>query len=239
MTNPAAILFDLDDTLLNDSGATHDCWAMACNTYAPRLGSVSAVELHAAIDAYRRWYWDDPDRHRQGRLDLQQARRHIVTTAVQRLGFNAPEIACQLADYHTLLRDEAMALFPQTLAVLQRTQESGIRAALITNGNAAPQRQKIDRFGLGHFFQTIVIEGEYGSGKPDPDVYRFALNQLSLEPTQAWMVGDNLEWDVAAPQRLGIYGIWNDIAGRGLPADSAVQPDRIINGIGELLTLIA
>ena len=31
------------------------------------------------------------------------------------------------------------------------------------------------------------------------------------------MVGDNLEWDVAEPQRQGIYGIWIDIRGRGLP----------------------
>ena len=34
------------------------------------------------------------------------------------------------------------------------------------------------------------------------------------------MVGDNLEWDVAAPQRLGMSGVWIDARGRGLPEHS-------------------
>ena len=49
------------------------------------------------------------------------------------------------------------------------------------------------------------------------------------------MVGDNLEWDVAAPQRLGIVGIWLDVLGTGLPEASAVTPDRIIRSLSELL----
>jgi hypothetical protein len=47
-------------------------------------------------------------------------------------------------------------------------------------------------------------------------------------------VGDNLEWDVAAPQRLGIYGIWNDYLNKGLPPTTNIHPDRIINSISEL-----
>jgi putative hydrolase of the HAD superfamily len=49
------------------------------------------------------------------------------------------------------------------------------------------------------------------------------------------MVGDNLEWEVAAPQRLGIFGVWHDHLGAGLPPGSAVKPDRIIERLPELL----
>jgi putative hydrolase of the HAD superfamily len=49
------------------------------------------------------------------------------------------------------------------------------------------------------------------------------------------MVGDHLEWEVAAPQRLGIFAIWHDALGRGLPAGSPVKPDRIIRSLSELL----
>jgi hypothetical protein len=41
------------------------------------------------------------------------------------------------------------------------------------------------------------------------------------------MVGDNLEWEVVSPQRLGIHAIWHDGYGVGLPADSPIRPDRI------------
>jgi len=49
------------------------------------------------------------------------------------------------------------------------------------------------------------------------------------------MVGDNLEWEIAAPQRLGIYGIWYDGYALGLPCDCDIHPDRIIQSLPELL----
>jgi putative hydrolase of the HAD superfamily len=49
------------------------------------------------------------------------------------------------------------------------------------------------------------------------------------------MVGDNLEWEIVAPQRLGIYAIWHDGYGVGLPFDSPIRPDRIIRRLSELL----
>ncbi len=48
-------------------------------------------------------------------------------------------------------------------------------------------------------------------------------------------MGDNLEWDIAAPQRLGLYAVWVDHSRAGLPADAGVQPDRIIHSLTELL----
>ena len=48
------------------------------------------------------------------------------------------------------------------------------------------------------------------------------------QPSNAWMVGDNLEWDVTAPMRLGMTGIWLDRLGRGLPDSTPLKPHRII-----------
>ena len=81
----------------------------------------------------------------------------------------------------------------------------------------------------------MLVEGEFGVGKPEEAVYRHALSALEATPADAWMVGDNLEWEVVMPQRLGMYAVWVDHAGRGLPPDSPVRPDRIVRGIAELL----
>src|SRR5207244_337012 len=99
-------------------------------------------------------------------------------------------------------------------------------------------RLKIERFGLAPFFDCIVIEGEFGVGKPDERVYHHALDQLGALPAEVWMVGDNLEWDVAAPQRLGISSVWVDFANAGLPPGSRVQPEYIIRALSELLDLL-
>ena len=57
---------------------------------------------------------------------------------------------------------------------------------------------------------------------------------LDCSADEAWMVGDNLEWDVAAPQGLGIFAVWVDYAEEGLPATSDIIPDRTIRNIAEL-----
>ena len=109
--------------------------------------------------------------------------------------------------------------------------------ALVTNGDAKGQREKLARFGLAPYFDCIVIEGEFGSGKPDPRVFLHALDQLRVEPAQAWMVGDNLLSDIGGAQAAGIHGIWVDRLGNGVPETSPVRPDRIIGELAELKDL--
>jgi putative hydrolase of the HAD superfamily len=111
---------------------------------------------------------------------------------------------------------------------------SGCRLGLLTNGAGQAQRKKIERFGLTEFFDTILVEGEVGFGKPDLRIYELALSQLDVTPRGVWMVGDNLEWDVAAPQKLGLVGIWVDRSDRGLPPGTAVRPDWIIRALADL-----
>src|SRR5205807_8422297 len=111
-----------------------------------------------------------------------------------------------------------------------------VRLALITNGAAAPQRQKVTRFALEHRFDHIQIEGEHGFGKPEERAYTHALEALGVGPRDAWMVGDNLEWEVVAPQRLGIYAIWYDGYAVWLPHGCPIRPDRIIRSLPELLS---
>jgi putative hydrolase of the HAD superfamily len=53
------------------------------------------------------------------------------------------------------------------------------------------------------------------------------------------MIGDNLEWEIEVPQRLGLYAIWMDAHGEGLPAGTSVKPDRIIRSLTELLPVEA
>jgi putative hydrolase of the HAD superfamily len=89
-------------------------------------------------------------------------------------------------------------------------------------------------FGLGRYFDRVLIEGELGVGKPHPRVYTIALATLACRPEEAWSIGDNLEWDVVGPQRLGIYGIWIDGRGKGWPAESAARPDRMVRSITDL-----
>jgi putative hydrolase of the HAD superfamily len=231
---PRAVFLDLDDTILDDSGNVSHCWREACFAHRSELGALDPGALHEAIESTRDWYWADPERHRVGRLDLDTARREIVRMSLAEMGVDAPALAEKIAKRYGSQRDLGILPLADAIETVRWLRDSGCRLALLTNGSGVAQRSKITRFGLAEFFDLILIEGELGFGKPDPRVYRLALDKLGVESTETWMVGDNLEWDVAAPQRLGIYGIWLDVRGEGLPSGHGVRPDRIVRGLVEL-----
>jgi len=234
-TWPRAVFLDLDDTIIAYSDGAAECWERLCTQYAERMSGVHRDALRAALWDVQRWYWNDTERHRQGRLDLQRARREIVGKAFCNLGLAHQRLAEEMADSFTFMREETVELFPGVIDALQTIRSQIDFLALITNGHAVPQRRKIAKFGLEGFFDCILVEGEFGVGKPDERVYLHCLEQLKVEPEATWMVGDNLEWDVAAPQRLGMKGIWLDHRAKGLPEGTSVHPDRIIGHLSELL----
>src|SRR5262249_36467766 len=145
------------------------------------------------------------------------------------------DLAIRLADRFTTYREEEMFVFPGAHEAIDRLKILGVKLALVTNGAADMQRAKVERFALTHRFDHIQIEGEHGFGKPEERAYLHAMDALGVTAAETWMVGDNLEWEVVTPQRLGIYAIWIDVHGEGLPAGSTIRPDRIIRSLTELL----
>jgi putative hydrolase of the HAD superfamily len=237
---PKAILFDLDDTLVQAYGGAEAAWLAVTHELADDLVPLTPSEVAEAVCAFARNFWADPERHRLWRMRLSDARREIVTRSLAALastGRRVPAVgvAERLADRFSAYRDEQMRLFPDAHNVIDALRAHGTRLALVTNGASEAQRTKIDRFGLASRFDHIQIEGEHAFGKPDERAYQHALRQLGADARDAWMVGDNLEWEVAAPQRLGIFGIWFDAAGNGLPRDTHIRPDRIVVSLSELL----
>lgn len=238
---PRAILFDLDDTIVSAFGQAADQWRRVIAEFADRLGAHPPDSVIDAIQAYSRYLWADQDRHKDWRHRIGEARRHIVASAFAELaasgGPDVPprELTDAIADRFNAIHDAELRMFPGAHETLDRLKELGVKLALVTNGAAEPQRRKVVRFALEHRFDHIQIEGEHGFGKPEEQAYIHALGALGVGAHEAWMVGDNLEWEVVAPQRLGIYAIWYDGYGVGLPPGSPIRPDRIIRSLPELL----
>ena len=235
---PRAILFDLDDTILEYDSSADRVWRSVVAEFAGGTAGLDIERFTAALNEYREWYWGDPERHRRGRLDLPLARREVVRGTFDLLGVAAPAMADEIADAYSVQRELVVSPFPGAIETLNHVRAKGIRMALVTNGTSAMQRGKIERFGLESYFDYILIEEEFGAGKPDERVYLHAIEQLDTSPSESWMVGDNLEWEVATPQRLGIFSIWVDSAGTGLPDTANVNPDGIIRRLSELVNFL-
>jgi putative hydrolase of the HAD superfamily len=233
---PQAILLDLDDTLIVDDALSEQSWRTACRIFAPRIGSFNERELYDIIRDASNRYWKDTDQHRRGRLNLAQARREVVRLAFAAHGLILNELADGLADTYSSEKELAIKPVSGALETLQGLKNIGLPMALLTNGASDTQRRKIERFGLAQYFDYILIEGEFGAGKPDARVFYAAMEKLKVIAAEACMVGDDLQRDIEGARKLGIFSIWVDWRKNGLPAESQVQPDGIIQGVRELFT---
>jgi putative hydrolase of the HAD superfamily len=238
MPLPRAMLIDMDDTILSAYGRPDIAWNKIATEFAAELAPLPPQQVAAAILTYARQFWSTADA--AWRLKLAEARQLTVKGGFAALGTThqailSDDLAVRLADRFTIFREEEAFVFPGAHDALDVLKARGVKLALVTNGGADTQRAKVERFALTHRFDHIQIEGEHGFGKPEERAYLHAMQALGVTAAETWMIGDNLEWEVEAPQRLGIYAIWIDVHGDGLPEGSTVKPDRIIRSLTELL----
>ena len=238
---PKAILFDLDDTLISPHhhrtvfwhNAIKDIWGEKEGPSDPEPRNI--VDLVNKIDRSATEFWSIPDRHKSGRLDIRTARFTIIDNAIgsdERYDRNTRWL---IADRCGALMFEKTTLFPDAISTLKNLRMEGIKLALVTNGASEAQRAKINKFDLEQYFLHVQIEGEAGVGKPELKAYEIAMEKLNVLAKETWMVGDNIDWEVIAPQKIGIFSIWRDPRGYGiLPEGTLAKPDRIIRKLSEL-----
>jgi putative hydrolase of the HAD superfamily len=231
---PYVVIFDLDDTLIQTNAASTATWAYLNTAFASELGA-DLEGFTAAINAGRRSLWAHADSHRAWRHRMAESSGEVLRRAADQLGLTLPATMEQrFIDAYVRHFFRNLALFPQALETLSVLRQAGVKLAMITNGGAGWQRRKLALHELEPYFDLILVEGEFGVGKPDPSIYQHVLQMFDVQPGQVWMIGDRLDWDVLAPQALGIRGIWFNFQHAELPANAGGAPDHIVRALDEL-----
>ncbi len=98
-------------------------------------------------------------------------------------------------------------------------------------------RAVCDEAGISRFLKVIVDSTQVGWTKPDPRIFRYALDALALTPADVTFVGDSLARDMAGARMVGMPHIWlGDPARERRPC---CPDDRVISSLKELEALLA
>jgi putative hydrolase of the HAD superfamily len=186
---PAAVLIDLYDTLVESD------WHEWHREMADLLGVDRAVLRHA-FDTTR------PARSVGAYPDVEAEMRVIVEAT----GIDDPplELIRDLAAREFDFMSSRVRLHGDSLPTVRELRARGVRTALVSNcsHNTAPV---VDRLGLAEEFDALILSFEVGARKPQPAIYRAALEALSdVEPTDAVFVDDQVPYcDGAAALGIG------------------------------------
>ena len=126
------------------------------------------------------------------------------------------------------------------LSTLQKLEKNGYRLGLISNaGDDRDVQQLTEKFGIRSFFDFVLTSAACGYRKPHPRIFELALSNWYFLSTEAVMVGDNLEADIAGAKSAGLYAIWVQRRAESLREDQIrVQPDAVAPTLTEIPTIL-
>lgn len=165
----------------------------------------------------------------------------IIREGLEAVGISVPQRGWEgaLEAYYAAISEVVKPVAGDAVGVLAKLVGQGRALGLVSNTFWAPAMHDADlaRFGLIDYLPVRVYSCAAGYVKPDPRIYRQALDRLDVAPAEAVFVGDKLEVDIAGPQKLGMRAVLVASPFR-VEADPEIKPDACLDSIDELPALL-
>ncbi|WP_462411581.1 HAD family hydrolase [Neobacillus sp. Marseille-QA0830] len=213
-----AVLFDLDGTLLNRDESVRRFISSQydrLNKWVGHIPKDSYISRFIELDN-RGYVWKDKV-------------YQLLTQEFQIAGITPEEL---LQDYIREFKNHCIP-FPHLLEMLKDLKRLNILLGIITNGYGQFQMDNIIALGIESHLDIILVSEWEEIKKPDPQIFKRALEKLKVLPEQAIFVGDHPENDVKAAQKVGMKGIWKKDLHR-----ENVEADFTINDLSEISLII-
>ncbi|MGN1400304.1 MAG: HAD family hydrolase [Bacillus sp. (in: firmicutes)] len=190
-----AILFDLDDTLLDRDRAVDKLFFVILETCYKNMGHSLRSDMLNSFKEY--------DKQAYGYSD----KRGVLESLFDKFPptYRLPRDSIQ--DFWNNHFPNCFSIDPSVIHIVN-TIKKQMKVAIITNGSTQRQKAKITNTHLNSCFHTIFISEEAGFSKPDKRIFDLALNKLDVQPEAVLFVGDDLEKDIGGCQNANIKGIW-------------------------------
>ena len=213
------IFFDLGYTLINEDAAMIGRLGQASDALRQRGVQASPDELRAALDDAATRFDPNPF----GNLLLAFTQDEDIIEFVRTSGRYPKELESP---------------YPQARRLLEGLAGRH-RLGIIANQPPGTS-ERLEGYGLAHYFDVCLSSGDVGVSKPDPAIFHMALEQAGCSAEDAVMIGDRLDNDIRPAKALGFRAV-RILQGPGRfqqPRDDAELPDATVADLVELADLL-
>jgi len=249
------LIFDMDDTLVIEETSVNEAFIETCQQ-VEKIHGIQAADLHIAVrqEARKIWHqapvrqycldvgissWEGLSGHFEGdSTELRILREWSFgyrlkswNNALMKFGINDTDLALRLSASYIKNRSQRHLLFNDTKSCLDELSRF-YNLALLTNGAADIQREKLDCTGISSYFTDIIISGEVGYGKPDIRIFQLMVSRLNTLPEQTWMIGNSMNSDISGAKAAGMKTAWVNREGKA--RDDKPIPDLEVRDLKQL-----
>lgn len=145
----------------------------------------------------------------------------------------AKQFGLTVAPWHS----EEEVLYPDAVSCL-KALHSRFSIGIIAN-QPLGTADRMEKMGLAPYLDRIISSAEEGLAKPDPAIFRLALERAGCRPEQAVMIGDRLDNDIAPAKQLGMTTIWvkQGFGGLSVPRTPEETPDFTVESLSDIPAL--
>ena len=213
------ILFDADDTLFH-----FDAFG-GLRLMFSRYDVDFAEQDYHTYQSVNKPLWVD---YQNGHIGAQQVQRQRFHTWAEKLQIPAHELN---RAYLTAMAEICTPL--EGAVSLLGSLRGHARLGIITNGFTELQQARLERTGLAHHFDVLVISEQFGIAKPHRDIFDHALTLMGCPARdRVLMVGDNPDSDILGGINAGLDTCWVNLDGRAVP--DAITPTYQVTSLAEL-----
>ncbi|HLC81797.1 MAG TPA: HAD family hydrolase [Candidatus Nanoarchaeia archaeon] len=200
------LFFDLDDTLVDNSGPTRQA---ALAVYSA-FNSIIDSDPEQFVQRWNYLHSERFNRYLRKELTFEEMRLDRVRYVF------GPQIAQSTIKEASSLFAEVYSnswkSFSDVRPCLERL--AGEKRGIITNGMQQQQLEKLTATGIIDYFTVIVCSSEYDFFKPDKRIFQAACAKMGCRLEDSLYIGDNLEIDALASAKAGMRGIWLNRTGQ-------------------------
>jgi len=185
------VFFDLDDTLYDEMQFVKEGFRSVSLYISKNHGINQNIAYKLLLDSLEKY-----------------GRGYTFDIVLKKFDLFSKKLILRLLTIYRTHRPK-LSLYSGARLVLTDLKKQGYKLALITDGNVAVQRSKIEALKLKRFFKCIVISDKYGVKRRKPHHFPFkkALKILNVHADETIYVGDNPYKDFVNAKRIGMHTV--------------------------------
>lgn len=165
-----AVLFDMDGTLIDTEKYYRIFWPKALAQFGYHMTDEQVLFMRSlgrpfAPKQLKEWFGEELDYYA-----VRDCRKQLMEEHLDRVGIE---------------------LKPGAVEILEALKKRGILAAVATATDLERTEKYLQKVGLREYFDRLISATQVKEGKPSPDIYVYACEQLGLAPEECIAVEDS------------------------------------------------